>query len=126
MKNSADTIIQPVQKIADAAIAGLLREARQSVGFTLRELAKRTGASHSMISAYEHGRKSPSLPLLKTLLAECGVDMELRLTRRIRHRDGLERGEELEQVLALAEKFPAKHERKLMFPPFGKRPCASS
>jgi len=34
--------------------------------------------------------------------------VEIRLERRIRERDGLARGDELEQVLRLAEQFPVR------------------
>lgn len=103
----------------ETTIGPLIREARLAVGYSLRELAKRTGTSHSTISSYEHGRKCPSIPVLRKLLYECGVEPQLHFARRIRRCDGLDRGIELEQVLALAEQFPARHEEVLTFPRFG-------
>ena len=46
----------------------------------------------------------------------CGYGVEIRLDRRIRERDGLDRGEELEQVLRLAEQFPVKVDRQMRHP----------
>lgn len=108
--------IKPLTQFNDKTIATLLRGARKSAGFSLRQLAERTGVSHSAITTYEKGQKSPSLSTLRKLLVECGIDLELHFTRRIRHRDGLDRGEELEQVLALAEQFPARHDKELTLP----------
>lgn len=109
----------PLLQLDEDTIGPLLREARLATGFSLRELAKRTGTSHSTISAYEHGRKCPSIPVLRKILNECGMEPKLYCSRRIRRRDGLDRGEELEQVLALAEQFPVRHDEHLQFPKFG-------
>ena len=108
-------------QLDETTIGPLIREARLTAGYSLRELAKQTGTSHSTISAYEHGRKSPSIPVLRKLLDECGMEPQLHCTRRIRRRDGIDRGTELEQVLALAEQFPARHDEFLSFPRFGSK-----
>lgn len=97
-------------------VSALLRDARQSAGLSLRELARRAGTSHSTILAYEHGTKVPTVTTFLRLLRACDYAVELRLERRIRQRDGLERGEELEEVLRLAEQFPVRIERSMRFP----------
>lgn len=93
-------------KGADAA--GLLAEARARAGLTLRALAARAGTSHATLAAYEAGRKTPGFATLQRILAACGFAMDIRLAPRIRERDGLPRGEELEQVLRLADAFPIR------------------
>ena len=108
--------IKPLAQFDDRTVGTLLRGSRKFAGFSLRQLAERTGVPRSAISAYEKGQRSPSLSILSKLLVECGVDLELHFARRIRHRDGLDRGEELEQVLALAEQFPATHDWELKLP----------
>ena len=61
-----------------AACAGvLLREARTGAGLSQSELARRAGVSQSVISAYESGRRQPSLPTLMRLVDATGSRLEL-------------------------------------------------
>ena len=99
-------------------IARTLRRARCSAGLSLRELARRAGTSHATILAYEQGTKTPGAATFLRLLEACGYGVDIRLTPRIRTRDGLDRGEELEQVLRLAEQFPVRVPKKLDYPRF--------
>lgn len=57
----------------------LLRQARHRAGLTQTQLAGRAGVTQSVISAYESGRRQPSLPLLLSLVAATGhaVDASL-------------------------------------------------
>ena len=90
-------------------IAGrLVRDARARAGLSLRALAERAGTSHPTLAAYEAGRKTPGFETLQRILTACGFAVEIRLSRRVRERDGLARGEELEQVLRLADVFPVR------------------
>jgi uncharacterized protein len=57
----------------------LVREARQRAGMTQGQLAERTGVTQSVISAYESGRRQPSLPVLLGLIAGTGHCLEGRL-----------------------------------------------
>jgi len=50
----------------------LLGLARNEAGLTQEELARRAGTSRSTLSAYEHGRKSPTVATFARLLAEAG------------------------------------------------------
>jgi transcriptional regulator with XRE-family HTH domain len=50
----------------------LLREARLAVGISQKDLAERAGTSRPTLSAYEHGRKVPSVDTLQRLLSELG------------------------------------------------------
>jgi len=49
--------------------SGLLARARQRAGLTQEQLATRAGTSRTAVSAYEHGRKSPTLDTAERLLA---------------------------------------------------------
>ena len=53
--------------------AATIRGARGRAGLTQTELARRAGTSQATISAYEHGRKVPSVETLDRLLAATGT-----------------------------------------------------
>lgn len=57
----------------------LLIEARRRAGITQAELAARAGTTQSAISAYEHARKLPSIPVLTRLVEACGFELSLDL-----------------------------------------------
>ncbi|MDZ7669479.1 MAG: helix-turn-helix transcriptional regulator [Gammaproteobacteria bacterium] len=97
-------------------IASALHSARHEAGLSLRELAARAGTSHATVLAYEQGTKVPGAATFVRLLEACGYAMEIRLDRRIRERDGLARGDELEQVLRLAEQFPVRMPKRMDYP----------
>jgi transcriptional regulator with XRE-family HTH domain len=100
--------------------AAQLRAARRRAGLTQAELARRTGTSQATISAYESGRKQPSIDTLHRLLAATGA----RLVIEPGHqpvswptRAQLARSASvLRDVLGLAEALPTRHERELRFP----------
>jgi uncharacterized protein len=54
----------------------LLREARTSAGLSQAELGRRAGVTQSVISAYESGRRQPSLPTLARLVEATGSRLE--------------------------------------------------
>ncbi|MDK1018604.1 MAG: helix-turn-helix transcriptional regulator [Actinomycetota bacterium] len=64
---------------APTLAAGLLRIARDKAGLTQAALAAEAGVSQQAISAYETGRKEPTLPTLQRLLAAAGLEMRIRL-----------------------------------------------
>jgi transcriptional regulator with XRE-family HTH domain len=97
----------------------LLREARMRSGLSLRQLATRAGTSHATLLAYENGRKIPAVSTFLRILEACGFAVDLNIAPRIRERDGLDRGEELAEVLLLAEQFPAHPDRRMIYPRFG-------
>lgn len=100
-------------------VAQRLSEARGRAGLTLRELAVLAETSHSTLAAYESGSKVPTTRTLLRILSAAGFAVDLELNRRWRGTpDTLPRGEELQQVLELAEQFPARHSRKLAYPIF--------
>jgi transcriptional regulator with XRE-family HTH domain len=96
----------------DVTAGRVLRTARQRAGLSLRELAARAGTSHSTLSAYETGAKTPSVHTLERILRAAGFALDLELVPR------KDRGQELAQVLELAAHFPARHDPDLRFPRF--------
>lgn len=104
---------------ARSRIAATLQRARSAAGLSLRELAASAGTSHATVLAYEKGAKTPGAATFLRLLEACGYGVDIRLTPRVRSRDGLDRGDELEQVLRLAEQFPARLPKKITYPRFG-------
>jgi transcriptional regulator with XRE-family HTH domain len=53
----------------------LLERVRGRAGLTQDELARRAGTSRPTLSAYEHGRKSPTVATFARLLAEAGWEL---------------------------------------------------
>ncbi len=87
-----------------------IREARMRAGFTQADLARRSGTSQATLSAYENGRKEPSVSTLSRILSAAGaqlrVDPEpLRRNARV-----------LAEVLDLAAALPTRHEPTLKYP----------
>jgi transcriptional regulator with XRE-family HTH domain len=101
-------------------VACTLRDARAAAEMSLRELARRAGTSHATLLAYERGSKVPNVLTFLRILDAAGFAVGFELERRIRERDGIERGVELEQVLELAAQFPARHKKTIAFPRFGR------
>jgi uncharacterized protein len=60
---------------SDQTAGSLLRRARRSVGMSQAELAFRAAVAQSVISAYEAGRRQPSLPALARLIDAAGCDL---------------------------------------------------
>ena len=55
--------------------AELLEQVRTSSGLTQEELARRAGTSRPTLSAYEHGRKSPTVATFARLLSGAGWEL---------------------------------------------------
>src|ERR1700744_4263524 len=62
-------------KGADETAGTLLRRARNDAGISQAELAFRASVAQSVISAYEAGRRQPSLPTLVKLIDAAGYDL---------------------------------------------------
>lgn len=58
--------------------ADMLLRARRAAGLNQDELARRAGTSRPTLSAYEHGRKSPTLETAARLLGEAGFELDIR------------------------------------------------
>lgn len=57
----------------------LIRLARQRARLSQRELARRAHTSQAAITAYEAGRRSPSLDNLARIVRAAGADLRIRL-----------------------------------------------
>jgi transcriptional regulator with XRE-family HTH domain len=55
--------------------AALLGRVRQEAGLSQEQLASRAGTSRTTLSAYEHGRKSPTLATVERLLDSAGFEL---------------------------------------------------
>ena len=97
----------------------LLLRARIRAGLSLRQLARRAGTSHATLSAYEHGRKVPTVETLDRILRAAGFVAGVDLEPDVGGPDRAARGRELVEVLELAAMFPARHTRTLELPRFG-------
>jgi transcriptional regulator with XRE-family HTH domain len=53
----------------------LLERVRSEAGLSQEELARRAGTSRPTVSAYEHGRKSPTMATAARLLAHAGYEL---------------------------------------------------
>ncbi len=93
-------------------------EARRRSGLSRREIARRAGTSAATLAAYETGRVTPSVDTLDRLLTAAGFDAAVALTPRC---SGHRRGDELAEVLHLAEQFPARHALDIAVPAFPSR-----
>jgi transcriptional regulator with XRE-family HTH domain len=97
-------------------IAGeLIGRARRSSGLTQAELARRAGMQSSVLSAYERGRRQPSVAALARIARAAGLELELAPSRdwaQLEHS-----GRVLAEVLDLADKMPYRPRRELAYPP---------
>jgi transcriptional regulator with XRE-family HTH domain len=101
-------------------VATSLREARKRAGMTQSALARETGTSQATISAYESGRKEPSVRTLDRLLAATGSRLAVEpATEPVSEPSAEEHrraARSLLDVLALAEALPTRHDPTLRFP----------
>lgn len=96
----------------------MLLDARTAAGLTQAELAARAGTSQATLSAYERGRKEPTVATLDRLLRATGLRLTSEPVARQPTRTELERASrQLADVLDLAATLPTRHERRLHYPP---------
>lgn len=97
-----------------------LKRARIRAGLTQHALAARAGTSQATISAYEAGRKEPSLSTLDRLLAAAGARLEVvpdgGAAREPTRAELARAGRALRSVLELAGALPARPRPTLEFP----------
>ena len=70
------------------------------------------------LSAYESGRKVPSVATLDRIVRAAGFELGVELSPAVGGPDRAARGRELVEVLDLAAQFPARHASTLEFPAF--------
>jgi transcriptional regulator with XRE-family HTH domain/tetratricopeptide (TPR) repeat protein len=76
--------------VAETAFGAQLRECRQAVGLSLRQLATRVGYDHSYLSQVERGQRPGSAELARLCDRELGTGNELTRTFQARRSDPLE------------------------------------
>lgn len=91
----------------------LLRFVRRRAGLTQAELARRSGTSQPVISAYEHGRRDPTYGTLRRIIQAAGERMVLDAVATRVHDieppDDLdEHARRLFDVLSLADAIPSR------------------
>src|SRR5437660_1558579 len=59
--------------------ATVIHEARTRADLSQRELARRAGTSQAVISAYENGRRDPTVTQLNSVIRAAGYELQLRL-----------------------------------------------
>lgn len=74
---------------APTLAAGLIRLARSKSGLTQTQLGAAAGVEQQVISAYETGRREPTLPTLTRLLAAAGFEIRVQLSPLDDHDDSL-------------------------------------
>ncbi len=91
--------------------SALLIQARKRAGITQAEMARRAGTSQPVISAYERGRRDPSIETLRRLVQATGAQLELGVGPWAESglppaADDAERAARLVDVLLLADAIP--------------------
>jgi uncharacterized protein len=100
--------------------ADLIKTVRRRRGLSQSELARRAGTSQPVVSAYEHGRRDPTVGTLRKLLAAGGA--QLRLDALLQPeltppRDLVEHARRLLDVLSLADAIPARARSRVLKAP---------
>ena len=101
----------------------VIRDARARADLSARELARRAGTSHATLLGYESGRIDPSTGVAERILEAAGWRAHVELDPVVRTVSGRPAGEELVDVLELAEHLPQRRRsRRLVAPIFPGRP----
>jgi transcriptional regulator with XRE-family HTH domain len=97
-------------------VAGdLIAQIRGTSGLSKAEIARRAGLQASVLSAYEHGHRQPSVAALARIARAAGLDLVI---SPLADADALERsGRILLDVLELADRMPSKPRGELTYPP---------
>lgn len=106
--------------------AALLRNVRTRNGLTQGAVAARAGTSQPVISAYEHGRRDPSIATLERLVRAAGETLEIGARRRSEQDlpppvDLDHHNRRLLDVLSLADAIPHRRTGTLEFPRISSR-----
>jgi transcriptional regulator with XRE-family HTH domain len=99
----------------DAVAAEFIAAIRRASGLSQAELARRSGLDRSVVNAYEHRRRQPSVAALARIADAAG--MELQLAPAPDAAADEHAGEILAQVIDLAEAMPYRPREDLAYPP---------
>src|SRR5438132_11863750 len=75
--------------IEDDVAGSLLRSARGRLGLSQGAFADLIGVAQPTLSAYESGRRQPTLPTLLRLLGQAGLELRMQVAGRDDHDDVL-------------------------------------
>jgi transcriptional regulator with XRE-family HTH domain len=103
-----------MEKSSNFVAGELMRQIRRESGLKQIELARRSGISSSVLSAYEHGGRQPAVSAMARIARAAGL--ELRVTPSSEQAEMLRAGEILSQVLDLAERLPYRPREQLGYP----------
>jgi transcriptional regulator with XRE-family HTH domain len=93
----------------------LIGEIKRKSGLSQAELARRSGLQPSVLSAYEHGRRQPSVAALARIARAAGQELTISPPS---DAAALERsGRVLIDVLDLADRMPSRPRGELTYPP---------
>ncbi len=102
-------------------VANTLAAARARAGLTQTELAQRAGTSQATVSAYESGRKQPTVDTFGRILAATGARLTVHprakavaLPSPAQQRYA---ADTLVAVIELAAALPTRHDGELRYPP---------
>ncbi len=99
----------------DRVAGDLIAQIRRVSGLSQAEIARRSGLQSSVLSAYEHGHRQPSVAALARIARAAGLELEI---SRLADAEALERsGRVLRDVLELADRMPSKPRGELTYPP---------
>jgi transcriptional regulator with XRE-family HTH domain len=99
----------------DDLAATLLAEIGRKSGLNQAELARRAGLDRSVLSAYAHGRRQPSVAALGRIASAAGLKLELAPAADDSATEHA--GRVLSQVLDLAGSMPYRPRGELEYPP---------
>jgi transcriptional regulator with XRE-family HTH domain len=99
----------------DRVAGRLIRQIREESGLKQVELGRRSGIQSSVLSAYEHGERQPSVAALARIAGAAGL--EVRVGPSLDKMEMLRAGEILVKVIELAEQMPYKPRKELAYPP---------
>lgn len=74
-----------MKTIEDRVAGALLLSGRTRLGLSQTTFAELLGIAQPTLSAYESGRRQPTLPTLLRLLARAGLDLRMELADQDRH-----------------------------------------
>lgn len=101
--------------------ATIIQAVRRRQGLTQAELAQRVGTSQPVISAYEHGRRDPTVQMLRKLVEAGGerlrVDVALPASDQPPPGDAREHARRLLEVLTLADAIPVRRRNPTLTAP---------
>jgi transcriptional regulator with XRE-family HTH domain len=99
----------------DLVASKLIAQIRETSGISQAELARRSGLTASVLSAYLHGRRQPSVSALARIARAAGLELEI---SPLADEAALERaGRVLIDVIGLADSMPSKPRGELKYPP---------